>query len=170
MRRAISLNTRRELSAVIAEHYHAADRQSKKAILDEFVKVTGYHRKHAIRILNAKQMRHQKKMVGKRVYDVAVDEALIVLWEAADRICGKRLKALLPTLVEAMERHGHLQLEDTVRDLLLSVSAATIDRRLQKVRAQAVGVRRKKRALNRVRKLNRNIQEWYSNTFAKRVD
>jgi hypothetical protein len=35
-----------------------------------------------------------------------------VLWEAGDRICGKRLKALLPLLVKAMERHGHLQLEE----------------------------------------------------------
>jgi Integrase core domain len=82
-----------------------------------------------------------------------VDEALIVLWEAADRICGKRLKALLPTLVEAMERHGHLRLDETIRERLLSLSAATIDRRLQQVRLQAFGTRRKKRALNRVRKL-----------------
>jgi hypothetical protein len=28
-----------------------------------------------------------------------------MLWEASDRICGKRLKPLIPTLVEAMERH-----------------------------------------------------------------
>ena len=35
-------------------------------------------------------------------------EALIVLWEAADRICGKRLKATLPRLISAMEGHGHL--------------------------------------------------------------
>lgn len=76
-----------------------------------------------------------------------------MLWEIADRICGKRLQALLPTLVEAMERHKHLSLDDTVRALLLSMSAATIDRRLQKVRVQAFGARRTKRALNRVWKL-----------------
>ena len=33
-----------------------------------------------------------------------------MIWEASDRVCGKRLKALAPILVEAMERHGHLQL------------------------------------------------------------
>ena len=32
-----------------------------------------------------------------------------MLWEASERICGKRLKALLPLLVEAMERHRHRQ-------------------------------------------------------------
>lgn len=61
MSRPISLETRRELSAAIAERYRAADRQSKKAILDEFVKVTDYHRKHAIRILSGKQMTEQQK-------------------------------------------------------------------------------------------------------------
>jgi hypothetical protein len=55
---------------------------------------------------------------------------LIVLWEAADRICGRRLKALLPQLVEAIERHQHIHLEPDVRAQLLAMSAATIDRQL----------------------------------------
>ena len=42
-----------------------------------------------------------------RSHDEAVRQALIVVWEAADRICGKRLKAALPHLVESLERHGH---------------------------------------------------------------
>jgi hypothetical protein len=56
-----------------------------------------------------------------------VREALIVVWEASDRICGKRLRPLLPILVEAMERHGHIQLAPEVRARLLAMSAATID-------------------------------------------
>jgi hypothetical protein len=43
----------------------------------------------------------------KRIYDEAVRQALALLWEAADRICGKRLKALLPILIESMERFGN---------------------------------------------------------------
>jgi hypothetical protein len=154
MVKPLSLETRRELCAAIAERYRAADRPSKKAILDEFVRVTGYHRKHAIRIMKGKQVMESKKnLIGKRIHEAAVDEALIVLWEAADRICGKRLKALLPTLVESMERHGHLNLEEKIRERLLSLSAATIDRRLEQVRVKAFGARRKKRTINRVRKL-----------------
>ena len=38
-----------------------------------------------------------------------------MVWEAADRICGKRLKELLPTLLDAMGRHGHLDLDETVQ-------------------------------------------------------
>ena len=37
------------------------------------------------------------------------------MWEASDRICGKRLRALLPILIEATERHGHLDLAPEVR-------------------------------------------------------
>ena len=33
---------------------------------------------------------------------------MILLWEASDRVCGKRLKAMLPVLVDAMVRHGGL--------------------------------------------------------------
>jgi hypothetical protein len=78
------------------------------------------------------------------LYDEGVRQALIVLWEAADRLCGKRLKALIPLLMDAMERHGHLRLDATIRDRLLSVSAATIDRALRSTRDQIVG-RRKRR-------------------------
>jgi hypothetical protein len=63
-----------------------------------------------------------------------VREALLVIWEASDRICGKRLKPLVPVLLDAMERHGHLAREAEVRAGLLAMSAATIDRALRAVR------------------------------------
>ena len=41
-----------------------------------------------------------KTMVaGRRVYDEAVKAALVIIWEAADRICGKRLRAAIPNLI-----------------------------------------------------------------------
>ena len=93
--------------------------------------MTGHHRKHGIRLLgqssdDGEQQPAVKK--GRRSYDGAVRQALIVVWEAADRICGKRLKAALPHRVESMERHGHLDLDPGVRQLLLAASAATLDR------------------------------------------
>ena len=44
------------------------------------------------------------------------------------------LKSILPSIIEAMERHGHLDVEQIVRDKVLAVSAATIDRLLKPVR------------------------------------
>jgi hypothetical protein len=84
-------------------------------------------------------------MPGRRVYNEAVREALIITWEAGDRICGKRLKAILPQLVDAMERHGHLCLDADVRRSLLTASAATMDRLLQPIRRKAKPHQRKRR-------------------------
>jgi hypothetical protein len=50
------------------------------------------------------------------------------MWEASDRICGKRLKAILPELLDAMERHGHLSLDREVKRRVLRASAASLDR------------------------------------------
>jgi hypothetical protein len=134
MGRQLSLVTRRELVEILKGRYANADREGKQAILDEFVAVSDYHRKHAIRVLGEKPGTNRPQRIGKRIYDEAVLSALIVLWEAADRICGKRLKVLLPVLIDAMERHGHLQLAVEVRSRLLRISAATIDRMLSSVR------------------------------------
>jgi hypothetical protein len=71
----------------------------------------------------------------RRLYDEATRQALIVLWEASDRICGKRLKPLLTVLLPSMERHGHLHLEDAIRSKLLAMGAATIDRLLRETKA-----------------------------------
>jgi hypothetical protein len=141
--RQLSLATRRELIQAIAERYHAADRHEKKTILDEFIQVTGYHRKHAIRALKRTSGRQTEAAPRFRIYDEAVRSALTILWEAADRICGKRLKEAIPTLVDAMERHGHLQLEAEVRRLLLAMSAATMDRLLKPVRETGKQQRRR---------------------------
>jgi hypothetical protein len=43
-----------------------------------------------------------------RCYGTEVREALIILWEASDRICSKRLKPLIPALLPALERHRRL--------------------------------------------------------------
>ena len=79
-----------------------------------------------------------------RLYNEAVRQALIVLWEAGDRICGKRLKAALPLLIGAMEQHGHLALDAAVKQQLRGISAATIDRLLSARREQASGGRKRR--------------------------
>jgi hypothetical protein len=81
-----------------------------------------------------------------------VRAALVVLWEASDRLCGKRLRAALPVLVPAMERHGHLTLDEAVRRRLLAVSASTIDRLLRGVRAEAGSGRRRSGATSAIRR------------------
>ena len=109
--------------------------KDKIRILDEFIAITGHHRKHGIRSLGQLDEDDDvpRQARGQRIYDEAVREAVIVIWKAADRIWGKRLKAAMPHLVESMERYGHLALDPEVRDRLLAVSAATLDRLLKPI-------------------------------------
>ena len=125
--------------------------------------VIGHHRKHGIRLLAQSEDGNGKAGVvkGRRIYDEAVGEAVILVWEASDRICGKRLKAALPRLVESMERHGHLDLDPEVRKRLLVASAATLDRLLKPVRAKVASRRKRRRNLQRGRNIPvRTFADW----------
>src|ERR1700723_2508051 len=140
----ISMATRDELVVALAGRYASSSRQHRGCILDEFVAVSGFHRKHAMRLLRAgRSVPGVGPRPARRLYNDAVREALIVVWEAADRVCGKRLRPLVPILVEAMERHGHLQLAPEVRTGLEAMSAATIDRALREAREPGGGRKRR---------------------------
>ena len=126
------MSARGELLEVLRQRHREAEQSEKSRILDEFVSVTGYHRKHAIRLLRGSGSTKTRKGRPRNVrYGDEVQDALVVFWEASDRMCGKRLHVLLPSLVEAMERHGHLALSEDVRAGVLAMSAATIDLRLR---------------------------------------
>ncbi|WP_183465722.1 DDE-type integrase/transposase/recombinase [Mesorhizobium huakuii] len=123
---------RMELANAVRVRYAAAANKDKRRILEEFIAATGYHEKSAIRVLNSPpQPRSRQTRQRPSLYDEAARGALIVLWEASDRVCGKRLKALLPILLPALERNDHLKLAEEIRHKILSMSAATIDRLLQ---------------------------------------
>jgi len=134
--RILSGPARRELVEAVRARYRISTPMAKRLILREFVAITGYHRKSAIRILNgdAEEIDAAARRRRPRVYDETFCRTLVVLWEASDRVCGKRLRALIPSLVPALERHGHLSLESVTRTKLLGVSAATIDRLLAEAR------------------------------------
>jgi hypothetical protein len=139
--------TRKELIGAVAARYRGAPRDEKHKILDEFVALTGFHRKHAIRILSREPTGERLAVTRDRIYDEAVRQSLIMLWEAADRICGKRLKVMIPILIDAMERYGHLDLDQNVKDKVLAVSAATIDRMLAGTRLQIDGQRKRRKGV-----------------------
>ena len=113
--------------------------KDKGRILDELMSTTGWHREHAVRALRSGRARSGDEKVRRRrggKYS-AIRDTLRALWESSDR--G-------PTLLEALERHGRLQLSKSEEDLVLSVSAATIDRLLGEVKVAAVGGRRRRAA------------------------
>jgi hypothetical protein len=121
----------------IAPRYREASPTLKIVILDEFVAATGYARKYAIRLLN-QPVTTELKIERSRAprYGPEVQQALHLAWTAANHICAKRLIPFLPTLVDSLERHGHLHLSQECRAQLLTMSPATADRILQPYRRQ----------------------------------
>lgn len=162
MHNKISPQTKRELLHALRERYQQASKMEKTRILDGYVEVAECHRKHAIRQLtDADPIRPEPPVHGRRIYAEAIREALIVLWEAADRICGKRLKVVLPNLMAALERSQHLALDPAVRELVLAVSPATIDRLLTPVRSTASQRKKRKPATKSSKQIRiRTFADW----------
>jgi hypothetical protein len=69
------VTTRKELVAALQLRYSGAAFGDRIRILDEFVALTGYHRKHAIRLLRAKPSVPEARREHNRLYDEAVVSA-----------------------------------------------------------------------------------------------
>ncbi|MBE0481261.1 MAG: hypothetical protein IBX68_09810 [Dehalococcoidia bacterium] len=128
----------KEYGEAIKGRYREGNRREKGKILGQFTQVTGYHRKSVIRLLTRGTGPPGRRRGRPKRYTGEVVEALRIAWEAADRICGKRLKPFLPELVEALVRHGDLIMSEAVKGDLMEMSAATTDRLLKPFRMKGI--------------------------------
>lgn len=128
----MSQNSKKELLETIQPRYRKANKSEKQLILDEFVAITGYHRKYAVRILNQwVQKKYPKKPGPQRIYQGEVVTVLERIWEICGRICSKRLHPFLPEIVRVLERNNELQMSAETKKLLLQISRSSIDRCLR---------------------------------------
>jgi hypothetical protein len=129
---AATLAERRALTNTYATCYAQAGKQEKTLILDEVCAATGWHRSHARNALvKAARPKLAKPAQGRYAkYDAEVVAALTLCWTILDRPAGKRLAPMLPELVPVLRRHNELSIDDQTAELLMSMSAATICRRL----------------------------------------
>lgn len=135
----LGFQTKRELLLQMVSRYREASVSQKGALLDEIAATTGYARRYAMWLLNhPQQMLQPPRRRRQRTFGPEVQHALFLAWQAANQICTKRLMPFLPTLIEALERQGHLHLTDACRTQLLSMSAATADRLLRPQRGRGV--------------------------------
>lgn len=131
----MSHRSKREMIEAIRPRYLKASKEGKAQILDEFIATTGYHRKYAIRVLrHGPKPKGFKKAGRRKIYQGEVVNALEQIWEIYGRICSKRLHPFLPEGVQVLERCHELSLSPEIKQLLLSMSRATIDRCLKKAR------------------------------------
>lgn len=123
---------------LLRARYRAADKKEKGAILDEFVKTTGYHRKHAIALLNGTRDYVKDVVLRPRstVYDAGLIAPLLTLVDLFDGICSKRLRAAIDIELPRLYAAGSLQVSPAVYEKLMEISPASIDRLLEGRRSQ----------------------------------
>lgn len=144
----LTMKEKKSVTRAIASRYQEAGKREKGIILDEFTQLTGYTRCYASYLLG----RHGKRVrirgnvivVGDvrvrtrrrsrhKIYDSKVLDALKKIWLIMDCICGKRqrLAPMLEEVIGVLGRHKEIELESDVREKLLRISPATIDRLLR---------------------------------------
>src|ERR1700682_779091 len=128
----LTLAERRAVTETTAIRYSLADKRTKGVILDELCATTGCHRNHARKALKTAL---QPKLVSPRSprppkYGPDVIAALAVCWTVLGMPAGKRLAPMRDELVAVLRHFGELVLDEDTAALLVSMSAATIDRRL----------------------------------------
>jgi hypothetical protein len=135
----LTLAERRAVTETTAIRYSLANKRTKGIILDELCATTGWHRNHARKALKTAL---QPKVVAPRrssrppKYGPDVIAALTICWTVLGMPAGKRLAPMLAELVAVLRHFGELVIDEDTAVLLVSMSAATIDRRLAGERAK----------------------------------
>ena len=119
----------------LSKRYRTANKTEKGKILNELCESSGFHKKHAIRLLNSCNLKKQRSKTKKKIGRPKVYSSVVYLtplkkiWLASDQPCGKRLKMALPLW---LPHYGgaYGELDPATYKGLLSMSAATIDRLL----------------------------------------
>jgi len=143
------MREKQAITKEVAKRYCKAKKKDKMKMLDELVATTNYNRSYATRVLRlapkrqnkskGRQIRRRQRM---RLYTGGVVAALRKVWAILDMPCGKRLSPYLEVIVPVLEEFKELQLDEKTRCMLVSMSAATIDR-LLKVDRRRIDLKRR---------------------------
>jgi len=134
----MSTTTKYELLEAIRERYLKASRHIKKLMLDEFCSITKYSRKYTIRLLHSqvsgKSIQNLSRRGRKKVYDdPMILDVLTSIWQKTNLPCSKRLKEILPLWLPFFTKYP---LPEDIREKLLSISPASIDRLMAHFKAK----------------------------------
>jgi hypothetical protein len=128
----LDMKQRMALTNVVRLRYQKSSKKEKGRFLSELVENTKYNRSYARFLLGSLKRRKEKKKYSprQRVYDTSVFYPLRKLWIVADGICGQRLRPFIPELIRVLEREKEFKEKKVIREKLLKISSATIDRML----------------------------------------
>ncbi|MGB6003909.1 MAG: DDE-type integrase/transposase/recombinase [Ornithinimicrobium sp.] len=145
----LSMTSRAEVTTKYAKAYVRASKKDKGRVLDQVVGVTGWSRDNARRRLVAAASRPpgagrqvakvpRKPRALKYSYDAV--KVLQRVWAASGGQCGRYLVESMRVQLDLLEAHGELiegtdRYSPAVREELLSMSSASIDRYLKPAKA-----------------------------------
>ncbi len=134
----LSMAERKAVTKETARRYRRVSKAEKGRILDELCALTGWTRRHARRALaDAAQGRIDRpRRPRERTYGRETLVPLRRIWAVLDGPSGKRLAPFMAEIVQVLERCDELEVSPEVREKLLAVSSATIDRMLAPERAR----------------------------------
>lgn len=135
----LTMSEKRSVTNELKSEYKNASKKRKGQILDELCSLAKYNRSYAARKLRSdKQTRSyrrikkalQKARGRKRLYGAECLEPLIKVWAVLDMACGKRVKAAINDVLDAMIKFGEISCSKEIEEKLRKMSASTIDRLL----------------------------------------
>ena len=144
----LTMRQKKTVTKEVVSRYRRSAKKIKGQILDEFIQLTKYKRNYASWILRnyGREIftridgqwvkiivgKARKKEPGKRPrkYDDKVLKTLKKVWYIFDCMCGKRFAPTLKSMLPLLEKHGEIDFGEEVKEKLLTVSPATIDRLL----------------------------------------
>lgn len=118
------------LLRIFSSKYKGGSKKQKGLILTEVVDLTGYHRKHARRLLNNPPPKLRFRRYRPSTY-LPILPKLKRLWVVSNFACGKILVPAIPQLLESLLRFKEIKIGRYEKKLLLKISAATVDRLLK---------------------------------------
>jgi hypothetical protein len=161
------MQERHAVTRELSSRFHRASKKERGSILTDFVQLTGYNRSYASFILRTCGIKQVRMVAGKRIVFIPAQarpagsprkrsgpyrtkaflDALRQFWALSDGLCGKLLVAFIREIVPLLERQKRLLVpQPAIREQLMSVSAATIDRILAETKRES---RLKGRSLTR---------------------
>jgi hypothetical protein len=116
--------------AALKKRYAQATKKERGQILDEYVKTTGYHRKHASAVLSGKRQRVKRPIRRPRRDKYTAEDArgLAQISDIFDGINSKLLRAAMDNELEQLYRKGYVDISPASYERLQHISPATMDR------------------------------------------
>jgi hypothetical protein len=133
----MTVTERRKYLKLMKPLYAKANRSEQSRMLSDMEQVTGLHRKSLLRLLHAPTLERKKRSKGRgHTYGLAVEQAILVVWESLDYVCAERLTPALLPIAEHLARFGSMHLTSEVLLQLGQISETTVARILHKYRSR----------------------------------